>query len=95
MKSGKNHVAPLRRCVACGNRTTKRELLRIVATPLGTVEVDTAGNLPGRGAYICKDGLCAQVSLKRGRLEYTLRRGLRDEEWADVATLIESIATVE
>ena len=33
----------------------KRELLRIVRTPEGTIKIDETGKLNGRGAYLKKD----------------------------------------
>ena len=89
MKGGKRHE-PLRSCVVCGNKTTKRELVRVAATQQGAVAVDPTGRLPGRGAYICADGKCAQGRLRKGRVEYALRRPLTDEEWAGVASSIEA-----
>ena len=83
MTAGKRHV-PLRVCVACGNKTSKRDLMRIVATPLGVVAVDPTGKMAGRGAYVCEDGRCLQKGLKRGRLEYALRTKLQDDQWVEV-----------
>lgn len=94
MDDGRRHV-PLRTCLACGNKTTKSELSRIVATPQGTVEMDSTGKASGRGAYICKDRKGGHAPLKKGRLEYALRRGLRDEEWAKLEALIESTVIPE
>ena len=94
MKVGERRV-PLRTCVACGKKTTKTELMRIVSTPQGTLEIDTRGHLPGRGAYVCTDGECSRESLKKGRLEYALRRGLNDDEWAGVRSLIDAMAVRE
>ena len=79
--------------MVCGNRTSKRDLMRIVATPQGSVEVDATGKLPGRGAYVCKDGKCVLGSLRRNRLEYALRRGLKDVEWTKVLSSIEAMST--
>lgn len=88
-KSHKRHV-PLRSCVVCGTRAAKRDLLRIVATPQGTVQVDTTGRLAGRGAYICKAGNCTQKSLKRGRLEHALRTRIKDEDWSGLLSFLEA-----
>ena len=45
---------PLRMCVVTRNREEKRNLLRIVKTPDGQIQVDTTGKLNGKGAYITK-----------------------------------------
>ena len=44
-----------RTCVITKEKLPKKELLRIVRTPEGNVEVDLTGKLNGRGAYIKKD----------------------------------------
>ena len=46
---------PMRTCVVTKENLPKKELLRIVRTPEGTVEVDESGKKNGRGAYIKKD----------------------------------------
>lgn len=68
------HV-PRRTCVACRESDAKRQLIRLVRTTDGTVEVDPTGKRAGRGAY-----LCARVSCwERGVNERTLGRALRLE----------------
>ena len=53
------HV-PQRTCVVCRSERGKRELVRIVRTPAGAVQVDPTGKVAGRGAYLCKARLCWQ-----------------------------------
>lgn len=84
---------PLRTCVVCGAKTTKAKLLRIVAPPQGGVKADPSGRAQGRGAYICKDGDCAQEPVKRSRIDFALRRKMSDKEWSDAVTSIEAQAT--
>ena len=71
---------PQRRCVACGRRARKGELVRIVRSLEGGVEVDPRGKGPGRGAYVCREGACWEVGLARGRVEATLQVRLSGEE---------------
>jgi predicted RNA-binding protein YlxR (DUF448 family) len=92
MNGGKRHV-PLRSCVVCGKKTAKRELIRIVATPQGAMEVDPTGRLPGRGAYVCADGNCAQGALRRSRIDYALRKKLSNDDWTRVTSAIEAAAS--
>ncbi len=66
------HV-PLRRCVRCGTKLPKRELIRIVRAPGGSVGVDITGKLAGRGAYLCHQHACWEQSLKKSRLDHALR----------------------
>ena len=72
---------PVRTCVSCGIKATKRDLLRIVASPEGRLEVDTIGKLNGRGAYLCAECLSAPKTLRRGKLEHSLKTGIGKEEW--------------
>ena len=44
---------PQRTCVGCRDVGDKRQLVRLVRTPGGTVEIDDTGKRPGRGAYLC------------------------------------------
>ena len=49
---------PMRMCVVCREMKEKRQLLRVVRTPEGTVEIDEKGKRSGRGAYVCSDPKC-------------------------------------
>lgn len=46
---------PLRTCVVSKEKLEKKDLFRIVRTPLGEVIIDETGKSNGRGAYIKKD----------------------------------------
>ena len=58
---------PLRMCVSCGEMRPKKELIRLVKTPEGAVELDLTGRKNGRGAYICKEKACFDRLPKSGR----------------------------
>lgn len=64
---------PNRTCVACREVRPKRELIRLVCTVDGTVEVDTSGKKAGRGVYLCPSVDCWQKGLKKDKLERALR----------------------
>ena len=72
---------PVRTCVSCGLKAAKRDLLRIVSSPDGRLEVDVVGKLNGRGAYLCAECGSAPEALRRGRLEHSLKTGISEEEW--------------
>jgi len=82
---------PQRTCVACRRTTAKRQLIRLVRTPEGRVEVDPTGKKGGRGAYLCNDRRCWERALGRGRLDRALRTRLTA---AEVAVLKEFAATL-
>jgi predicted RNA-binding protein YlxR (DUF448 family) len=63
---------PRRTCVACRTERDKRELVRVVRTPTGSVMFDASGRLAGRGAYLCADGSCWALARKKSSLERAL-----------------------
>ena len=72
------HV-PQRTCIACRQVAAKRELIRLVRIPDGSVEVDTGGKRAGRGAYLCRARECWETGLKASRLEHVLRTTLTQD----------------
>ncbi len=72
------HV-PQRSCLSCGRHTPKRELVRVVRTPDGTVEVDPTSKKAGRGSYLCHRVECWTQGLRKARLERVLRCTVPDE----------------
>ena len=73
---------PQRTCIACRTPRPKRELVRVVRTLDGTVEVDPTGKKNGRGAYLCRQRPCWDVGLKRGSLERALKQAVPAESRA-------------
>ena len=88
----RKHV-PLRSCIACRQKLPKRELIRIVRTPEGTLEIDPKGKRAGRGAYFCRLWQCSETALQPGRLSQALKSKVDAAEVealrADVSLLIE------
>jgi len=66
------HV-PERTCIACHEVKPKRELVRLVYSSEGVVEVDASGRKPGRGAYLCQSPECWHKGVNKGKLEHALR----------------------
>ena len=46
----KTRKIPMRTCVVTREKCEKKELVRVVRTPEGTVEVDATGKKNGKGA---------------------------------------------
>lgn len=63
---------PQRMCVGCREMRDKRQLIRVVRSPEGIVDIDNTGKKPGRGAYICPETACLQQALKSKRLQKAL-----------------------
>ncbi len=69
---------PLRMCVGCRERKDKRELVRVVRSPEGDIDVDTSGKKPGRGAYVCPDKVCLEKAIKSKALERSLSTNISE-----------------
>ena len=46
---------PERKCIGCGEKKKKTELIRIVRSPEGEISLDFTGRKPGRGHHSCRD----------------------------------------
>lgn len=90
----RKHV-PLRSCIVCQEKRPKRELVRIVCTPEGTIEVDPKGKRPGRGAYVCRDPRCWQVGLDSRRLSRTLKCQVAQDQVAAIQAQIAALPVDE
>ena len=71
---------PQRTCVACRRTAGQRELVRLVRTAEGQVEIDGGERRAGRGAYLCPTQGCLETALKGGRLEHALRVSLTEAD---------------
>jgi predicted RNA-binding protein YlxR (DUF448 family) len=73
---------PQRTCVGCRRVLPKRQLVRLVRTPQGTVEIDPTGKAHGRGAYLHDRPECWQSALASGALDHALKVTLTEAERA-------------
>lgn len=71
--------APMRRCVGCGERKEKKELIRVVRTPEGEIRLDPTGRANGRGAYLCRDPKCLARASKSHALDRSLGARVPEE----------------
>ncbi len=70
---------PQRTCVACRTARAKRELVRVVRSPAGTLSVDLRGKAPGRGAYLDPDPACLDRGLREGAISRALEVTIDDD----------------
>jgi len=76
---------PIRTCVACRETDEKRDLLRIVRQPDGTLRYDPKGKLSGRGAYVCAAPACIALARKQKKLERSLKvSGVPEEVFVEL-----------
>jgi predicted RNA-binding protein YlxR (DUF448 family) len=57
----------------------KRELVRLVRTSTGEVEIDITGKREGRGTYLCRDRACWEKALKGQQLQHALKVKIQPE----------------
>lgn len=81
---------PQRMCVGCQEMKPKKELIRIVRTPIESIEIDPTGKKSGRGAYICPRVECLQKAGKEKRLERALERPISREMYDMLAQRLNS-----
>ncbi len=81
----------MRLCLGCGQQREKRELMRVVRTPEGGVQVDQTGKLSGRGAYICPDPECLRLAVKNQRLSRALEIELPSEIVAALSARLQAV----
>ncbi len=69
---------PERKCVGCNERKPKNELVRVLRTPEGEIQIDRTGKKSGRGAYLCRSTACFAKAIKARRLQTALECEIPD-----------------
>ncbi len=85
---------PTRTCVACRTARPKRELVRVVRTPGGTMVLDETGRAAGRGAYLCRDADCWSTAGRRRALEHALGAAVPDDLAATLAAGPDALGSI-
>ena len=80
---------PERTCVVTREKYPKMELLRIVRTPEGIIEIDLTGKKNGRGAYIKKDKDVIMKAKKSKVLDKYLEISINDEVYEEMLKVVE------
>lgn len=81
---------PQRTCIICREVKDKRDLIRVVRTPAGSLIVDPTGKANGRGAYLCRQASCWEKSLQKQRLAQALKITLTPEELAELQAQLQT-----
>lgn len=81
---------PQRQCMGCRERKNKRDMIRVVRAPSGTVSLDFSGKAQGRGAYICPDPECLKKALRSKALDRALEVTIPEEVYDRLAKEMES-----
>ncbi|QMS84366.1 RNase P modulator RnpM [Candidatus Xianfuyuplasma coldseepsis] len=85
----KQRKIPLRKCVITNERVPKKELIRVVRTPEGQVEVDLTGKKNGRGAYVSKTKQVILKAKKTKKLDRHLEVSVPEEIYDELLQIIE------
>ncbi|HEX3011489.1 MAG TPA: YlxR family protein [Syntrophomonadaceae bacterium] len=79
MAATRTRKVPQRMCVGCREMKNKRDLVRVVKTPEGSVMLDTTGKKSGRGAYVCPNQECLSLAVKHKALQKALQQEIPAE----------------
>ncbi len=80
---------PIRTCMGCNEKKSKKELIRIVKNKNNEVFVDKIGKAEGRGAYICNSVTCLEKVVKNKKLEKTLDITINQELYESLKEVID------
>jgi predicted RNA-binding protein YlxR (DUF448 family) len=75
--------------MGCRERMEKRQLIRVVRTPEGNVQLDFSGKCNGRGAYICPKAECLKKAQKSKALDRSLEVEIPQEVYDRLTREIE------
>lgn len=69
----KQRKIPQRKCIACGLRGDKKQLIRIVKNKEGEIFLDPSGKANGRGTYIHLAQDCIEKAMKTKAIERSFK----------------------
>ena len=72
------HIKQNRKCVAC-RESKNQELMIRVARINDMYIIDENNKLGGRGAYICKNNKCLELTIKKKLLNRSFKSNLNNE----------------
>lgn len=79
---------PMRTCVVTREKCEKRDLIRVVRTPEGSIVIDETGKANGRGAYLKKDVNVINKAKQSNILEKQLAIDIPDSIYNDLTQLV-------
>lgn len=74
--------------MGCNQKKDKKDLIRIVKSKDGNINIDKIGKLEGRGAYICDSIECLEKVIKSKRLERVLETKIDNEIYENLRGVI-------
>ncbi len=91
----KQRKIPLRMCVVTKERFEKKDLIRIVRTPEGLVEIDLTGKKNGKGAYVKKDLEVIKKAMQNKIIDRALEVEVPTSIYEEIKTIIEKDGEVK
>lgn len=82
---------PLRQCIGCREMKSKKEMIRVIRTSEGEIQLDATGKKNGRGAYICASKSCLEQAIKSHGLERSLKATIPMEVYESLKKEFETI----
>ncbi len=82
---------PMRQCMGCRERKAKKEMIRVVRTTEGYVQLDFSGKVGGRGAYVCPDLECLKKCRKSRSLDRCLEVTIPEDVYARLEKEMEAL----
>lgn len=79
---------PMRKCVATGELLPKKDLIRVVRTPDGELQIDLTGKANGHGAYLKKSPEAVEAAKKNKVLAKALGSDVPDALWQELLKVI-------
>ena len=79
----------MRTCVVTKEKCEKMNLIRIVRTPEGNIEVDLHGKKNGRGAYLKKDLEVFEKAKKSKILDRVLEVEIKEDFYEELKNTLE------
>ncbi len=70
---------PVRQCIGCREMKPKKEMVRIIRTPVNEICLDKTGKLNGRGAYLCPNAECYRRAVRSKAIERALKVAIPDD----------------
>lgn len=78
--------------MGCNEKRPKKELIRIVRTPDGEIQLDEKGKISGRGVYICPDVKCFEKARKAKRFERSLEVAIPEQVYEELEKKLSDIS---
>lgn len=85
----KDKKIPLRKCISCNERKSKKDLIRLVKKGDKDVVIDKTGKANGRGAYLCLNLECIDDAEKTKKLSRALSTEVSQDIYDELRKLVE------